>query len=55
MKIGYECKIEKDIRTARETINIDIFAARKLKSCASANIGIIRYPKPSYMLFGRRR
>lgn len=24
--IGYECEIEKDIQTARETINIDVFA-----------------------------
>lgn len=27
--VGYECEVEKDIQTARETINIDVYATRK--------------------------
>jgi Restriction endonuclease len=30
-EIGYECEMEKDIQTAREIINIDVFAINKTK------------------------
>ena len=31
-EVGYDCEIEKDIQTARETINIDVYAVSKKKS-----------------------
>lgn len=29
LEVGYECEIEKDTQTVRETINIDVYATRK--------------------------